>query len=218
MGEDLSSSEDEDIKDMKLRKREHHNPESKHHSHNVEPREKKKESSKSKSSPHQTFNPRSNSVSDNSDVCMPELAPQVTNHNPKGMGSLTKEVLDSPKSYKKLKSGKEEKHSQKSIKEFRNNKSTVYDNFQSESSNDEEEKKTSKFELRLEKVQKHAIEKSYEANKDFLKTFESFEKGDKLSSNKENKKSESKSYTLIASTLHPKKVVKEELKKRKETR
>merc|ERR1712130_233059 len=218
MGEDLSSSEDEDIKDMKLRKREHHNPDGKHHSHNSELREKKKESSKSKSSPHQTFNPRSNSVSDNSDVCMPELAPQVTNHNPKGMGSLTKEVLDSPKSYKKLKSGKEEKHSQKSIKEFRNNKSTVYDNFQSESSNDEEEKKTSKFELRLEKVQKHAIEKSYEANKDFLKTFESFEKGDKISSNKENKKSESKSYTLIASTLHPKKVVKEELKKRKETR
>merc|ERR1712112_239394 len=160
----------------KLRKREHNHSESKHHSHNSEPREKKKESSKSKSSPHQTFNPRSNSVSDNSDVCMPELAPQVTNRNPKGMGSLTKEVLDSPKSYKKLKSGKEEKHSQKSIKEFRNNKSTVYDNFQSESSNDEEEKKTSKFELRLEKVQKHAIEKSYEANKDFLKTFESFRK------------------------------------------
>merc|ERR1712173_314204 len=217
MGESSSSEEDEELKDMKLRKREHNHSESKNHSHYTEPREKKKESSKSKSSPHKTFNPRSNSVSDNSDVCMPELAPQVTNHSPKGMGSLTKEVLDSPKSYKKLKSGKEERHGQKSMKDFLNNKSTVYDNFQLESSNDEEEKKTSKFELRLEKVQKHAIEKSYEANKDFLKTFESFQKKDVSLSPKEKEKkaAESKSYTLIASTLHPKKVIKEEMKKEK---
>merc|ERR1712025_461024 len=122
---------------------------------------------------------------------MPELEPQVTNK------SLV-HPRDSPKSQKKSKLGKDEKKSQKSIKVFLSEKrATVYDNFDSASS--QEEGTTSKFEQRLEKVQKHAIEKSYEANKDFLKTFESFQKGDKISSNKENKKSESKSYTLIAS-------------------
>merc|ERR1712087_375582 len=68
-----------------------------------------------------------------------------------------------------------------------------------------------KVSVRLEKVQKHAIEKSYAANKDFLKSFESFQKKD----TKDPK--ESKTYTplLIASTLHPKKVIKEEMKKEK---
>merc|ERR1712062_260534 len=53
----------------------------------------------------------------------------------------------------------------------------------------------------------HAIEKSYEANKDFLRSFETSKKHDKAE--------DKKSYTLIASTLHPKKVLKEELKKEK---
>merc|ERR1712083_227465 len=110
--------------------------------------------------------------------------------------------------------------SQKSIKEFFNNKSTVYDNF----SSSQEDEGSTKFEqrlekvsVRLEKVQKHAIEKSYEANKDFLKTFESFQKKDVSLSPKEKEKkaAEAKSYTLIASTLHPKKVIKEEMKKEK---
>merc|ERR1712025_1235894 len=140
---------------------------------------------------------------------MPELEPQVTNK------SLV-HPRDSPKSQRKSKLGKDEKKSQKSIKAFLSEKrTTVYDNFDSASS--QEEGTTSKFEQRLEKVQKHAIEKSYEANKDFLKTFESFQKKDVSLSPKEKEKkaAESKSYTLIASTLHPKKVIKEEMKEEK---
>merc|ERR1712048_1012601 len=140
------------------------------------------------------------------------------------MGQVTNKSLvhprdsvESPKSQRKSKLGKDEKKSQKSIKAFLSEKrTTVYDNFDSASS--QEEGTTSKFEQRLEKVQKHAIEKSYEANKDFLKTFESFQKKDVSLSPKEKEKkaAESKSYTLIASTLHPKKVIKEEMKKEKE--
>merc|ERR1711915_876046 len=102
--------------------------------------------------------------------------------------------------------------------EFLNKKSTVYDNFQSESSNDEEEKKTSKFELRLEKVQKHAIEKSYEANKDFLKTFESFEKGDKISSNKENKNLSLSLIRLLLQHFIQRKLSKKNSKKKRNER
>merc|ERR1712012_1510468 len=104
-----------------------------------------------------------------------------------------------PKSQRKSKLGKDEKKSQKSIKAFlRGERTTVYDNFDSASS--QEEGTTSKFEQRLEKVQKHAMEKSYEAKKDFLKTFESFQKKDVSLSPKEKEKkaAESKSYTLIA--------------------
>merc|ERR1712039_40175 len=98
-----------------------------------------------------------------------------------------------------------------------NNKSTVYDNF----SSSQEDEGSTKFEqrlekvsVRLEKVQKHAIEKSYAANKDFLKSFESFQKKD---TKDPSKKAESKTYTplLIASTLHPKKVIKEEIRRKR---
>merc|ERR1711902_305880 len=68
---------------------------------------------------------------------------------------------------------------------------------------------------RMEKFQKHAIEKSYEANKDFLRSFETFQKHDVKDPKKHDKAEDKKSYTLIASTLHPKKVLKEELKKEK---
>merc|ERR1712062_742510 len=61
----------------------------------------------------------------------------------------------------------------------------------------------------------HAIEKSYEANKDFLRSFETFQKHDVKVPKKHDKAEDKKSYTLIASTLHPKKVLKEELKKEK---
>merc|ERR1712031_93039 len=76
------------------------------------------------------------------------------------------------------------------------------------------EQRLEKVSVRLEKVQKHDIEKSYAANKDFLKSFESFQKKD---TKDPSKKAESKTYTplLIASTLHPKKVIKEEMKKEK---
>merc|ERR1712099_87460 len=70
---------------------------------------------------------RSNSVSENSDV-MPQLEPQIQSHLPL-KNSVSKD--ESSKSYKKIKFSKDEKKSQKSIKEFFNNKSTVYDNFSS---------------------------------------------------------------------------------------
>merc|ERR1712242_71777 len=82
----------------------------------------------------------------------------------------------------------------KSIREFFGKKS-VFDNISSASS--QEEEVSSKFEQRMEKVQKHAIEKSYEQNKDFLKSFESFQKKDKKVS---PKKEDSKPFTLIASS------------------
>merc|ERR1711874_464074 len=148
-------------------------------------------------------------VSENSDFVMPELEPQVF-QNPKV--SPSKEVA-TPKSHKKNKANKEDKRHQKSIKDFMTKK-TVYDNFSS-SQEEEEEKKGSKFEHRMEKFQKHAIEKSYEANKDFLKSFETFQKHDVKDPKKHDKAEDKKSYTLIASTLHPKKVLKEEQKKEK---
>merc|ERR1711956_123388 len=85
-----------------------------------------------------------------------------------------------------------------------------------------EEEKAPKPEPKMEKVQKHAIERSFEANKGFLTSFESFQCNDGPKSSKELKipkvrdeRKDEKSYTLIASTLHPKKVLKEELKKDK---
>merc|ERR1712014_150938 len=131
--------------------------------------------------------------------------PQVF-QNPKGSATA-----ETPKSHKKSKVNKEEKRHQKSIKDFLGKK-TVYDNL---SSSQEEEERGSKFEHRMEKFQKHAIEKSYEANKDFLKSFETFQKHDHKELKKQDKAEERKSYTLIASTLHPKKVLKEEQKKEK---
>merc|ERR1719361_1522571 len=200
--EDSSSScedEDADVKDLKLRNRETECPESKSKN-----RSQDKNKSLHKTNKH--FQ-RSSSVSENSDFIMPELEPQVF-QNPKG--SAVKEV-DPPKSHKKSKVINEEKKQQKSIKDFLGKK-TVYDNL---SSSQEEEERGSKFEHRLEKFQKHAIEKSYEANKDFLKSFETFQKHDHKESKKPDKTEDKKSYTLIASTLHPKKVLKEEQKKEK---
>merc|ERR1711988_362697 len=198
--EDSSSSsdgEDEDSKDLKLRTRETdiQEPKSKSRTHD-------KKKSPQKSNKH--F-PRSSSVSENSDFIMPELEPQVF-QNPKGSATA-----ETPKSHKKSKVNKEEKRHQKSIKDFLGKK-TVYDNL---SSSQEEEERGSKFEHRMEKFQKHAIEKSYEANKDFLKSFETFQKHDHKELKKQDKAEERKSYTLIASTLHPKKVLKEEQKKEK---
>ena len=213
------SDDDEDAKNLKLRKRElSHSVSSKEQiKQKVHSSEKVKDTSKShKTSPFKSSSKhvqRSNSVSENSDV-MPQLEPQIQSHLPL-KNSVSKD--ESSKSYKKIKFSKDEKKSQKSIKEFFNNKTTVYDNF----SSSQEDEGSTKFEqrlekvsVRLEKVQKHAIEKSYAANKDFLKSFESFQKKD---TKDPTKKAESKTYTplLIASTLHPKKVIKEEMKKEK---
>merc|ERR1711915_1101082 len=67
------------------------------------------------------------------------------------------------------------------------------------------------------KIQRNAIEKSYESNKGFLTSFESFQNNDRQvgSPKLREERTDEKSYTLIASTLHPKKVLKEELKKDK---
>merc|ERR1712241_83465 len=178
------SDDDEDAKNLKLRKRElsHSVPNKEQIKQKVHSSEKVKDtSSKShKTSPFKSSSKhvqRSNSVSENSDV-MPQLEPQIQSHLPP-KNSVSKD--DSSKSYKKIKFSKDEKKSQKSIKEFFNNKTTVYDNF----SSSQEDEGSTKFEqrlekvsVRLEKVQKHAIEKSYAANKDFLKSFESFQKKD----------------------------------------
>merc|ERR1739838_440126 len=114
---------------------------------------------------------------------------------------------------------KDEKRSQKSIKEFFTKKST-YDNISSASS--QEDDTAAKPEPKMEKVQKHAIERSFKANEGFLTTFESFQNNDIPKGVKESKspkdkdeRREEKTYTLIASTLHPKKILKEELKKEK---
>merc|ERR1712119_64397 len=95
-----------------------------------------------------------------------------------------------------------------------------YDNISSASS--QEDDTASKPEPKMEKVQKHAIERSFKANEGFLTTFESFQNNDIPKGVKESKspkdkdeRREEKTYTLIASTLHPKKIQKEELKKEK---
>merc|ERR1711892_620354 len=221
--EESSSSGSDDSKDLNLRKKEkgskdHKN--GKRHSSNHDVLKKRSDEYTKCKSTHKSSKPlhRSNSISENSDFVMPELEPQVTTNLPRNLGPLLKET-ESPKSFKKSKSRKDEKRSQKSIKEFFTKKST-YDNISSASS--QEDDAASKPEPKMEKVQKHAIERSFEANKGFLTSFESFQCNDGPKSSKELKipkvrdeRKDEKSYTLIASTLHPKKVLKEELKKDK---
>merc|ERR1712215_2718 len=146
------------------------------------------------------------------------MGAQVTTNIPRNLGPLLKES-ESPKAFKKSKLKKDEIRSQKSIKEFFTKKSS-YDNISSASS--QEEEIPFKPEPKVDKVQKHAIERSFEANKGYLTTFESFQNNDNHRSLKEIKshktkeeRREEKTYTLIASTLHPKKILKEELKKEK---
>merc|ERR1712106_1248464 len=221
--EESRSSGSDDSKDLNLRKREkgskdHKN--GKRHSSNHDVLKKRSDEYTKCKSPHKSSKPlhRSNSISETSDFVMPELEPQVTTNLPRNLGPLLKET-ESPKSFKKSKSRKDEKRSQKSIKEFFTKKST-YDNISSASS--QEDDAASKPEPKMEKVQKHAIERSFKANEGFLTTFESFQNNDIPKGVKESKspkdkdeRREEKTYTLIASTLHPKKILKEELKKEK---
>merc|ERR1719334_2316748 len=147
-------------------------------------------------------------MSENSDFIMPELEPQIS--------SLPKKLIvlkesESPKSIKKSKSRKEDKRNQKSIREFFSKK-VNYDNVSSTSSQEDE------VALKKDhKIQRNAIENSYESNKGFLTSFESFQNTDRQVSSPKSReeRTDEKSYTLIASTLHPKKVLKEELKKDK---
>jgi len=219
--EESSSSESDDSKDLNLRKREQSSKDIKNGiRHNHEQMRKSGGDGYSiVQSPHKTSKPsqRSNSISENSDFVMPELEPQVTTNLPRKSGFSLKET-ESPKSFKKSKSKREEKRIQKSIKEFFTKKSS-FDNISSASS--QEDDIVSKPEPKMEKVQKHAIERSFEANIGYLKSFESFQNDDSPKS-KESKSTkvskeerEEKTYTLIASTLHPKKILKEELKKEK---
>merc|ERR1712106_1288515 len=135
--EESSSSGSDDSKDLNLRKREkgskdHKN--GKRHSSNHDVLKKRSDEYTKCKSPHKSSKPlhRSNSISENSDFVMPELEPQVTTNLPRNLGPLVKET-ESPKSFKKSKSRKDEKRSQKSIKEFFTKKST-YDNISSASS------------------------------------------------------------------------------------
>lgn len=207
--EESSSSQSEDDEDLKLRKREHHQhgKEKAHHHKSPSVSSKYHKNSPLKAGKHhQAFKGRSQSPSENSDIIMPELEPQVTKTEP-----VCKPPILAPssasKAQKKLKLGKEKVQQQKSIREFFGQKSG-----NASSASSQEEEVSSKFEQRLEKVQKHAIEKSYAQNKDFLKSFETFQKTDLKDP---SKREDSKPFTLIASTLHPKKVLKEELKKEK---
>merc|ERR1712080_315449 len=111
---------------------------------------------------------------------------------------------------------------QKSIKE-------VFLQKAQETSASEEEKATPVQEVKKdEKDKKIAIENNFGANKGYLTAFESFIKKDKSpkgknllqsppkDKNKESEKSKvEKSFVLLASTLHPKKIVREEMNKEK---
>merc|ERR1712096_291755 len=90
----------------------------------------------------------------------------------KNRGSLIEKQMDTPKSYQKYKARKEEIKNQKSIKDFF--RKNIRDNLSSDSSQQEEA--AEKKEQKKEKVQKHAIEKTFEENKSYLTSFESFQK------------------------------------------
>ena len=203
------SEDDEDLKDLNLRKREQGKEKGHHHKSPLSSSKYPKNSPLKAGKYHQELKGRSQSPSENSDIIMPELEPQVTKSQPvcKPPILAPSSTSTTSKMHKKLKLGKDKVQQQKSIREFFGQKSG-----HASSASSQEEEVTSKFEHRLEKVQKHAIEKSYAQNKDFLKSFETFQKTDLKDS---SKKEESKHFTLIASTLHPKKVLKEEMKKEK---
>merc|ERR1712083_859716 len=112
----------------------------------------------------------------------------------------------------------ERKKEQKSIKEFFLQKAQ-----ETSASSMDETNNGSKGVKREEKDKQTAIENNFGANKEYLTAFESFIKKDKSPKSKgplspstleaEKAKAEAKkSFVLLASTLHPKKVVREEMK------
>merc|ERR1712004_3977 len=164
---------------------------------------------------------------------MPELEPQVAPaapvlHQPPPIKKnkeldLKSNLLPSKDDIKKddIKKSKSEerKKEQKSIKEFFLQKAQET----SASSVDETNNGVKGAKPREEKDKQVAIENNFGANKEYLTAFESFLKKDKSPKSKshaspstleaEKAKAEAKkSFVLLASTLHPKKVVREEMK------
>merc|ERR1711874_953996 len=157
-------------------------------------------------------------------MIMPELEPQVAPaapvlHQPPPIKKnkeldLKSNLLPSKDDIKKSKSKEE-----KSIKEFFLQKAQET----SASSVDETNNGSKGAKPREEKDKQVAIENNFGANKEYLTAFESFLKKDKSPKSKghaspstleaEKAKAEAKkSFVLLASTLHPKKVVREEMK------
>merc|ERR1711971_806025 len=173
--------------------------------------------------------PRKQSVSEHSDsMIMPELEPQVAPvaQPPPIKNSKELEVkshLLPPKDEVKKSKSKDEKKEdrkkeQKSIKEFFLQKAQ-----ETSASSMDETNNGGKGVKREEKDKQTAIENNFGANKEYLTAFESFIKKDKSPKSKgpaspanlesEKAKAEAKkSFVLLASTLHPKKVVREEMK------
>merc|ERR1711915_397293 len=169
-----SSSGSDDSKDLKLRKRSKNGKDSKELKRqfgNESPRKRNDEHSRVMS-PVRSIRPsqRSTSMSENSDFIMPELEPQISSL-PKRLAVMKES--ESPKSIKKSKSRKEDKRNQKSIREFFS-KIVNYDNVSSTSSPEDEV--ALKKDL---KIQRNAVEKSYESIKGFLTSFESFQNTDR---------------------------------------
>merc|ERR1712013_803298 len=179
---------------------------------------------------------RHRSVSEHSDsMIMPELEPQVAPaapvvHQPPPIKKnkeldLKSNLFPSKDDIKKSKSKEEKKEErkkeQKSIKEFFLQKAQET----SASSVDETNNGSKGAKPREEKDKQVAIENNFGANKEYLTAFESFLKKDKSPKSKghaspstleaEKAKAEAKkSFVLLASTLHPKKVVREEMKRK----
>merc|ERR1712183_683216 len=176
---------------------------------------------------------RKQSVSEHSDsMIMPELEPQVAPVAPsvaqappiKNDKELeVRSHLPPPKDEVKKSKSKDEKKEdrkkeQKSIKEFFLQKAQ-----ENSASSMDETNNGGKGVKREEKDKQTAIENNFGANKEYLTAFESFIKKDKSPKSKgpaspatlesEKAKAEAKkSFVLLASTLHPKKVVREEMK------
>merc|ERR1712203_485382 len=126
---------------------------------------------------------------------------------------------------KRSKSKDERKNEQKSIKEFFLQKAR-----ETSASSMDENGKTAVKEVKKEKDKTIAIENNFGANKEYLTAFESFVKKEKSPKSKlppsppkektnkdavDKSKEMKKSFVLLASTLHPKKVVREEMKNEK---
>merc|ERR1712203_967003 len=126
---------------------------------------------------------------------------------------------------KRSKSKDERKNEQKSIKEFFLQKAQ-----ETSASSMDENGKTAVKEVKKEKDKTIAIENNFGANKEYLTAFESFVKKEKSPKSKlppsppkektnkdavDKSKEMKKSFVLLASTLHPKKVVREEMKNEK---
>merc|ERR1719319_288411 len=180
------------------------------------------------------------SGSEHSDSAMPELEPQVTTGSPmqstpkKPSSNSSKDPLGQsqnkqapPKKeeVKRSKSKDDRKNEQKSIKEFFLQKAQ-----ETSASSMDENGKTAVKEVKKEKDKAIAIENNFGANKEYLTAFESFVKKEKSPRSKvppsppkektnkdavDKSKEMKKSFVLLASTLHPKKVVREEMKNEK---